>query len=114
MFCSLLTEADAGHTEFTDEVFQNETRFPGGDWKPAAEPYTDVVNAQHMHEATHAQTCTCLQNLGTLKNVLDKWTKARLITFQCYHRVITMVSSSFMVGLESLFVAIFPLRTEKP
>nr|XP_046257071.1 myoferlin [Scatophagus argus] len=38
----LLTEADAGHTEFTDEVFQNETRFPGGEWKPAAEPYTDV------------------------------------------------------------------------
>ncbi|KAF3842053.1 hypothetical protein F7725_024004 [Dissostichus mawsoni] len=38
----LLTGADAGHTEFTDEVFQNETRFPGGEWKPAAEPYTDV------------------------------------------------------------------------
>ncbi|XP_061795182.1 myoferlin isoform X1 [Nerophis lumbriciformis] len=38
----LLTEADAGHTEFTDEVFQNETRFPGGEWKPAGEPYTDV------------------------------------------------------------------------
>ncbi|CAF98669.1 unnamed protein product, partial [Tetraodon nigroviridis] len=38
----LLTEADAGHTEFIDEVFQNETRFPGGDWKLAAEPYTDV------------------------------------------------------------------------
>ncbi|XP_028983374.1 myoferlin [Betta splendens] len=38
----LLTEADAGHTEFTDEVFQNETRLPGGEWKPAAEPYTDV------------------------------------------------------------------------
>uniref|UniRef100_A0A665VP25 Myoferlin like n=1 Tax=Echeneis naucrates TaxID=173247 RepID=A0A665VP25_ECHNA len=38
----LLTEADAGHTEFMDEVFQNETRFPGGEWKPAAEPYTDV------------------------------------------------------------------------
>ncbi|XP_070697288.1 myoferlin [Pempheris klunzingeri] len=38
----LLTEADAGHTEFTDEVFQNETRFPGGEWKPAAVPYTDV------------------------------------------------------------------------
>uniref|UniRef100_A0A1A8LFT9 Myoferlin n=3 Tax=Nothobranchius TaxID=28779 RepID=A0A1A8LFT9_9TELE len=39
---ALLTEADAGHTEFIDEVFQNETRFPGGEWKPAAEPYTDV------------------------------------------------------------------------
>ncbi|XP_062330307.1 myoferlin-like isoform X4 [Osmerus eperlanus] len=38
----LLTEADAGHTEFLDEVYQNETRFPGGEWKPAAEPYTDV------------------------------------------------------------------------
>ncbi|KAK5854059.1 hypothetical protein PBY51_015161 [Eleginops maclovinus] len=39
---SLLTEADAGHTEFTDEVFENETRFPGLDWKAAEEPYTDV------------------------------------------------------------------------
>ncbi|CAB1341784.1 unnamed protein product, partial [Coregonus sp. 'balchen'] len=39
---ALLTEADAGHTEFTDEVFQSETRFIGGEWKPAAEPFTDV------------------------------------------------------------------------
>ncbi|CAL8298808.1 unnamed protein product [Merluccius merluccius] len=42
----LLTEADAGHTEFTDEVFQNETRFPGGEWTPASEPYTDVNGEQ--------------------------------------------------------------------
>lgn len=27
-----------------DEVFQNETRFPGGDWKAASEPFTDVVS----------------------------------------------------------------------
>ncbi|XP_032358036.1 myoferlin isoform X3 [Etheostoma spectabile] len=39
---ALLTEADAGHTEFTDEVYQNETRFPGGEWKAASEPFTDV------------------------------------------------------------------------
>ncbi|XP_072229894.1 myoferlin-like isoform X2 [Leuresthes tenuis] len=39
---ALLTEADAGHTEFMDEVFQNETRFPGGEWNAASEPYTDV------------------------------------------------------------------------
>ncbi|ROL41004.1 Myoferlin [Anabarilius grahami] len=39
---NLLTEADAGHTEFVDEVYENETRFPGGEWKLAAEPYTDV------------------------------------------------------------------------
>lgn len=39
---ALLTEADAGHTEFVDEVYENETRFPGGEWKLAAETYTDV------------------------------------------------------------------------
>ncbi|XP_030610233.1 myoferlin-like isoform X2 [Archocentrus centrarchus] len=39
---ALLTEADAGHTEFMDEVFQNESRFPGGEWKAASEPFTDV------------------------------------------------------------------------
>ncbi|XDV44943.1 hypothetical protein PO909_013147 [Leuciscus waleckii] len=39
---TLMTEADAGHTEFVDEVYENETRFPGGEWKLAAEPYTDV------------------------------------------------------------------------
>ncbi|XP_019902368.2 myoferlin isoform X3 [Esox lucius] len=43
----LLTEADAGHSEFLDECYQNETRFPGGEWKPAAEPYTDV-NGEKM------------------------------------------------------------------
>ncbi|XP_077114709.1 myoferlin isoform X5 [Ranitomeya variabilis] len=39
---SLLTEADAGHSEFTDEVFQNESRYPGAEWKQPDEPYTDV------------------------------------------------------------------------
>ena len=41
--CSLLTEADAGHTEFTDEVYENESRYLGGEWKAAEESYTDVV-----------------------------------------------------------------------
>ncbi|KAH0521359.1 Myoferlin [Microtus ochrogaster] len=40
---SLLTEADAGHTEFTDEVYQNETRYPGGEWKAAEDTYTDAA-----------------------------------------------------------------------
>ncbi|XP_066549569.1 myoferlin isoform X3 [Amia ocellicauda] len=39
---NLLSEADAGHTEFTDEVYQNETRFPGGEWKQAEMAFTDV------------------------------------------------------------------------
>uniref|UniRef100_A0A8C0JRZ0 Myoferlin n=1 Tax=Canis lupus dingo TaxID=286419 RepID=A0A8C0JRZ0_CANLU len=43
---SLLTEADAGHTEFTDEVYQNESRYPGGDWKPAEDTYTDAVRGE--------------------------------------------------------------------
>uniref|UniRef100_A0A8B9KHL5 Myoferlin n=1 Tax=Astyanax mexicanus TaxID=7994 RepID=A0A8B9KHL5_ASTMX len=45
---SLLTEADAGHSEFVDEVYENQTRFPGGEWKDAAEPYTDV-NGEKSH-----------------------------------------------------------------
>lgn len=40
---SLLMEADAGHSEFVDEVFENQTRYPGGEWAAASEPYTDVV-----------------------------------------------------------------------
>ncbi|KAJ8264359.1 hypothetical protein GJAV_G00148240 [Gymnothorax javanicus] len=48
---SLLAEADAGHTEFMDEVFQNETRLPGGEWKPAAEPYTDVNGEKSLSPA---------------------------------------------------------------
>lgn len=69
-FCSLLTEADAGHTEFMDEVYQNETRFPGGEWKPAAEPYTDVVK-RHTDPPTRPHT-------RYVKNVEDNVTKACL------------------------------------
>ena len=57
---SLLTEADAGHTEFTDEVYQNETRFPGGEWKPAAEPNTDVVRDK-TDKHTHTQITLILR-----------------------------------------------------
>lgn len=46
---ALLTEADAGHTEFMDEVFQNETRFPGGEWKAASEPFTDVNGEKSLN-----------------------------------------------------------------
>uniref|UniRef100_A0A8B9P4B0 Myoferlin n=1 Tax=Apteryx owenii TaxID=8824 RepID=A0A8B9P4B0_APTOW len=51
---SLLTEADAGHTEFTDEVYENESRYPGGEWKAAEECYTDVngEKAPPPHEFT--------------------------------------------------------------
>ncbi|XP_056286626.1 myoferlin-like isoform X1 [Pseudoliparis swirei] len=48
---ALLTEADAGHKEFMDEVYQNETRYPGGDWKPASEQYTDVNGEKSRNPA---------------------------------------------------------------
>ncbi|KAL2078230.1 hypothetical protein ACEWY4_025915 [Coilia grayii] len=48
---SLLTEADAGHTEFLDEVFENETRLPGREWKPASEPFTDVNGEKALSPA---------------------------------------------------------------
>ncbi|XP_069547484.1 myoferlin isoform X2 [Brachyistius frenatus] len=48
---ALLTEADAGHTEFMDEVFQNETRFPGGEWKAASEQFTDVNGEKSRNPA---------------------------------------------------------------
>ncbi|XP_075890689.1 myoferlin-like isoform X2 [Nelusetta ayraudi] len=46
---ALLTEADAGHTEFMDEVFQNEVRFPGREWKSASQPFTDVNGEKSRH-----------------------------------------------------------------
>ncbi|KAM9051473.1 myoferlin isoform 2-T2 [Megaptera novaeangliae] len=52
---SLLTEADAGHTEFTDEVYQNESRYPRGQWKPAEDTYTDA----NGDKATSPSELTC-------------------------------------------------------
>ncbi|XP_028820324.1 myoferlin-like [Denticeps clupeoides] len=48
---TLLTEADAGHTEFLDEVYENQTRYPGGDWKAAPEPFTDVNGEKALNPA---------------------------------------------------------------
>lgn len=43
--CSLrlLIDADAGHMTFTEEVFENQMRLPGGQWIGISEGYTDVV-----------------------------------------------------------------------
>lgn len=53
-----------------DEVFQNETRFPGGEWKPAAEPYADVVRE---HTTTHAKTHNGVQVTEVLFVVFAEW-----------------------------------------
>ncbi|XP_072905190.1 myoferlin-like [Hemitrygon akajei] len=38
----LLFDPDAGHTEFVDDVYENENHLAGGEWVPAFEHYTDV------------------------------------------------------------------------
>ncbi|XP_061664091.1 dysferlin isoform X2 [Syngnathoides biaculeatus] len=39
---TLLFEADAGHMTYTEEVFENQMRLPGGQWIGLPEGYTDV------------------------------------------------------------------------
>ncbi|XP_056883020.1 dysferlin isoform X2 [Takifugu flavidus] len=39
---TLLIDADAGHMTFTEEVFENQMRLPGGQWIGISEGYTDV------------------------------------------------------------------------
>ncbi|XP_048585076.1 myoferlin [Nematostella vectensis] len=40
---SLTYERDAGHTSFLEDLFENESRMlPGGNWKQASQPWTDV------------------------------------------------------------------------
>lgn len=40
----MLYDADAGHTSFLEEVFENQMRLPGGQWIGMPEGYTDVVS----------------------------------------------------------------------
>ncbi|XP_072409909.1 myoferlin-like [Chiloscyllium punctatum] len=44
----LLFDADAGHNEFTDEVYENETHLAGGEWSPALEQWTDKKGFRHL------------------------------------------------------------------
>ncbi|XP_055085159.1 dysferlin isoform X2 [Periophthalmus magnuspinnatus] len=39
---TLLLDVDAGHMTFTEEVFENQMRLPGGQWIGMTEGYTDV------------------------------------------------------------------------
>ncbi|XP_038641430.1 myoferlin-like isoform X3 [Scyliorhinus canicula] len=44
----LLFGPDAGHNEFTDDVYENEIHLAGGEWSPALEQYTDVKGTRHL------------------------------------------------------------------
>ncbi|XP_069773690.1 myoferlin-like isoform X3 [Narcine bancroftii] len=43
----LLFDPDAGHSEFIDDVYENEYHLSGGEWSPAFEHYTDVKGNRH-------------------------------------------------------------------
>ena len=36
-------DRDSGHKSFLEDVFENESRLPGGSWGPSSVPWTDVV-----------------------------------------------------------------------
>jgi len=39
----MLFDKDHGHKIFMDDVYETESRLPGGDWSPASIPWTDIV-----------------------------------------------------------------------
>ncbi|KAM9834419.1 dysferlin isoform 4-T4 [Syngnathus typhle] len=45
---TLLIDADAGHMTYTEEVFENQMRLPGGQWIGMNEGYTDVNGEKAM------------------------------------------------------------------
>lgn len=48
----MLYDADAGHTSFLEEVFENQMRLPGGQWIGMSEGYTDVVSVKMYCDKT--------------------------------------------------------------
>lgn len=42
----LLHDTDAGHLSFVEEVFENQTRLPGGQWIYMSDNYMDVVRGR--------------------------------------------------------------------
>ena len=39
-------DRDSGHKSFLEDVFENESRLPGGSWGPSSVPWTDVVSIE--------------------------------------------------------------------
>lgn len=49
LFClvhSFAYEKDTGCKNFLEDVFENEERFPGGNWNPSSVNWTDIVSGQ--------------------------------------------------------------------
>ena len=44
-------DRDSGHKSFLEDVFENESRLPGGSWGPSSVPWTDVVSVLMQPES---------------------------------------------------------------
>lgn len=55
----LLFDVDAGHMTFTEEVFENQMRLPGGQWIGMPEGYTDVVRVCVNTACVCVRVCFC-------------------------------------------------------
>ena len=50
-------DRDSGHKSFLEDVFENESRLPGGSWGPSSVPWTDVVSiVDHTIEFSFFET----------------------------------------------------------
>lgn len=57
---SLMFDQDAGRKSFVEELYEQEDRnFPGGSWKAAKVPYTDVVSHTQSSFVTHSLFVIC-------------------------------------------------------
>ena len=40
----MLYDKDAGHTQYMEDLYEGQSRMPGGAWDAATVPWTDVVS----------------------------------------------------------------------
>jgi len=76
---SIMYDKDAGHKVFMDDVYESESRFPGGEWSPAGIPWTDVVRSFSLVTSSPQRTCLQLTinqslalNISVWHNVTDE------------------------------------------
>ena len=65
--CSMMYDKDAGHKVFMEDVYECESRLPGGVWSPAGIPWTDVVRTYTQYPYTHDSRQKCDRRKGNGK-----------------------------------------------
>ena len=47
LYCSMMFDTDAGHSQFLEDVYECQSRMPGGHWGAATVPWSDVVSSRN-------------------------------------------------------------------